>query len=205
MANLSPRLVSGIHMLRADSNHVKRFFGVGFMSKFMKLSAILLTSIMLGGVTLETTSSFSNDTFVSAASKKSKKATAKRKRVNKLIDAVIKQDQGIANGLVDEDGNSVDNGTPNPDYAWALTIDSVTYRKDGELLIRVNNQFNNLSKSDKTQALRYAQSEAFTVLGDNYKKWADSYDRPRVTAQDSTGVFIATSKVSDPGKFKFFE
>lgn len=172
------------------------------MSKFMKLSAVILSSIMLGSIALETTSSFSNDTFVSAALKK---ATAKRKRVNKLIDAVIKQDQGIANGLVDEDGNSVDNGTPNPDYAWALTIDTVTYRKDGELLIRVNNQFNNLSKSDKTQALRYAQSEAFTVLGDNYKKWADSYDRPRVTVQDNAGVFIATSKVSDPGKFKFFE
>lgn len=175
------------------------------MSKFLKLSAILLSSIMLGSIALETTSSFSNETFVNAASKKSKKSTAKRKRVNKLIDAAIKQDQGIANGLIDEDGNSVDNGTPNPDYAWALTIDTVTYRKDGELLIRVNNQFNNLSKSDKTQALRYAQSEAFTILGDNYSKWADSYDRPRVTAQDSTGVFIATSKVSDPGKFKFFE
>lgn len=181
------------------------------MNKWAKFGAVAGIATLLGIATFENSKIFSATYNVSAASKESKavkkaKAKAKRQFVNEKIDKELKEEQGIANGTIDEDGNPVDNGTPNPDFDWTNFVYKITYTSDGELKLIVTPDFNGLSKSDKTQLARNAQNLAFTILGENYKKWADAYDRPYMYIFDSpkkNAFPIGHSKAVYTNKFSF--
>ncbi|MBJ7647997.1 hypothetical protein HAU46_08435 [Weissella confusa] len=181
------------------------------MNKWAKLGAVAVITTLLGVATFENSKIFSGISNVSAASKESKavkkaKAKAKRQFVNEKINNELKIYQGMADGTMDADGNPVDGGNPDPKYGWAPYIFSIKYTADGDLNMVVVPEFNDLSKSNKAQLARNAQNFAFTVLGDNYKKWADSYDRPYMYIYDSTAknAFpIGRSKAFETNKFTF--
>lgn len=175
------------------------------MNKLVKYGAVTLVATMLSVTTIDAAMSLSGHDITVEASKKSK-AKAKRKMVNKAIALELQQDQGLAQGTLDENLEPTDNGTPDPDFAWAMLVTKVKYTSTDDLEMYVTPDFLNLSKSDKTQVARYAQNAAFSVLGDNYKKWDESYDRPymRIFDTSSNNPFpIGRSKPLETSKFTF--
>lgn len=154
-------------------NHVKSL-GSRFLNQLVKLGGVTLVATMLSVTTIDAVMSLSGHDITVEASKKSK-AKAKRKMVNKAIALELQQDQGLAQGTLDENLEPTDNGTPDPDFAWAMLVTKIRYTSTDDLEMYVTTDFMNLSISDKTQVARYAQNAAFSVLGDNYKKWDKSY------------------------------
>lgn len=175
------------------------------MNQLVKLGAVTLVATMLSVTTIDAAMSLSGHDITVEASKKSK-AKAKRKMVNKEIDNELKIYQGMADGTMDADGNPIEGGTPDPEYGWAPYIYSIKYTADGDLNMVVLPEFNDLTKSNKSQLARSAQNVAFTILGDNYKKWAASYDRPYMYIFDSlkeNSFPIGHSKAVYTNKFTF--
>lgn len=175
------------------------------MNKLVKLSTVTVVVTMLSVTTIDTAMSFCGHAITVEASKKSK-PKEKRKMVNNAIALELQQDQGLAQGSLDENLEPTDNGTTDPDFAWAMLVTKIKYTSTDDLAMYVTPDFMNLSKSDKTQVARYAQSTAFSVLGYHYKEWEDSYDRPYMRIYETSGddpFPIGRSKALETGKFTF--
>lgn len=179
------------------------------MNKVMKASAIALASFMLGATALEATSALGNGTVTVEAAKKKKKklskAAKKRKLVNKEIAKALEEDHGWANGTLDENGNPVENGTPNEDFSWSLSVEKIKYTKKGQLNVTVNGSFYALTDEAKTKVGNRAQNTAILVLGEHYKKYEDMTDVLFVSFYDGSGNAVGNSKLGNYRNFKFYK
>ena len=80
---------------------------------------IKYTALMTLGLTIAPAYSSLSESYTISASSVSKK---KLKKVNKEMKAYLQEDQGFAEGTLDENGNPTDNGTPNPEFDYATYV-----------------------------------------------------------------------------------
>lgn len=81
-------------------------------------------------------------------SKPKKKKISKNVQMNKQIDMQLKQYQG----LLDDDGNPVPDGTPEEEFAFSFLISKIHYiKKDDEVEVHFTSGYNQLSKSDRKE------------------------------------------------------
>ena len=83
---------------------------------------IKYTALMTLGLTIAPAFSSLSENYTILASSISKK---KLKKVNKEMKAYLQEDQGFAEGTLDENGNPTDNGTPNPEFDYATYVKKI--------------------------------------------------------------------------------
>lgn len=166
------------------------------MRKLVLKSMIAVT--LLTGVT-ETI------TYINAPTVEAKTLSKKKvKKVNKALKKALKEDQGFANGTLDENGNPTENGTPNSKYDYATYVKSLTYQSSGAVKVQMN---------DKLTSLNTAQMDE---IAHNVQGLVDStlMIEEVITPEDTTkGVYlnfyygkraIGHSKLSDHKEFKWY-
>ena len=113
----------------------------------------------------------------------------------------LTEDQGFANGTLDENGNPTQNGTKNPQYNWATHVERLLWRDDNiEVYIADADQ---LSNAQLTTIAQSAQSAATSVLYDNGKIDDSKVSDGVFTTVYSGNKAIGHSKVFSPKEFKW--
>lgn len=134
----------------------------------------------------------------SASSSSSKK---KSDSINDKLMKSLTEDQGFANGTLDENGNPTQNGTKNPQYNWATHVERLLWRDDNiEVYIADADQ---LSNAQLTTIAQSAQSAATSVLYDNGKIDDSKVSDGVFTTVYSGNEAIGHSKVFSPKEFKW--
>ncbi|MGO3836306.1 MAG: hypothetical protein ACTJHF_08215, partial [Lactococcus cremoris] len=122
--------------------------------------------------------------------------------VNTQIATYLEQNKGFANGTLDENGNPTDNGTPNPVFNWALTINEMDY-EENLLKVHVNDNFLTLSQTDADSAALSAQNAAVSIISENEDWDMDKASDGIFTQIYYNGNVIARSKMTDVKEFKW--
>lgn len=134
----------------------------------------------------------------------STKASSSKKKSDSINDKLMKsltEDQGWANGMLDENGNPTQNGTKNPQYNWATHVERLLWRDDNiEVYIADADQ---LSNAQLTTIAQSAQSAATSVLYDNGKIDDSKVSDGVFTTVYSGNKAIGHSKVFSPKEFKW--
>lgn len=134
----------------------------------------------------------------------STKASSSKKKSDSINDKLMKsltEDQGWANGTLDENGNPTQNGTKNPQYNWATHVERLLWRDDNiEVYIADADQ---LSNAQLTTIAQSAQSAATSVLYDNGKIDDSKVSDGVFTTVYSRNKAIGHSKVFSPKEFKW--
>lgn len=134
----------------------------------------------------------------SASSSSSKKKTDS---INDKLMKSLTEDQGFANGTLDENGNPTQNGTKNPQYNWATHVQKILWKDNGiEVYIY---DADNLTESQLTTVAQSAQSAATSVLYDNGKIDDSKVSDGVFTTVYSGNKAIGHSKVFSPKEFKW--
>lgn len=77
-------------------------------------------------------------------------------QINQDLALHLSDSQGWASGTIDENGNPIENGTPNPDYELWMYVKSITF--DGVAVeVDVLADFQNFSEADKEEIASSAQ------------------------------------------------
>lgn len=120
------------------------------------------------------------------------------------IDANLQQNRGFAMGTLDEDGNPTDNGTPNPDFNWALFIYGIQYAENG-ITISVTEDFIVLPEHERDQIIRKAQNISMIHIArvKNLSGEQQVKARPFATVMLGNDT-IGRSKLLDITDFKWF-
>lgn len=115
--------------------------------------------------------------------------------VNTEMREHLLQSLGWALGELDENGEPTENGTPNPDFNWALFVDEISLDKDHDQInIYVTPEFSDLSEEDKQQVAKTAQNVSISYVKDNKRNFAVVYQN---------GKQIGMSRITDVSEFKF--
>lgn len=115
--------------------------------------------------------------------------------VNAEMREHLLQSLGWALGELDENGEPTENGTPNPDFNWALFVDEISLDKDHDQInIYVTPEFSDLSEEDKQQVAKTAQNVSISYVKDNKRNFAVVYQN---------GKQIGMSRITDVSEFKF--
>lgn len=122
--------------------------------------------------------------------------------VNTQIAAYLEQNKGFANGTLDENGNPTENGTPNPVFNWALTINEMDY-EENLLKVNVNDNFLSLSKTEASSAVLSAQNAAVSIVSENENWDMDKAGDGIFTQIYYNGNVIGRSKMTDVKEFKW--
>lgn len=134
----------------------------------------------------------------------STKASSSKKKSDSINDKLMKsltEDQGWANGTLDENGNPTQNGTKNPQYNWATHVERLLWRDDNiEVYIADADQ---LSNAQLTTIAQSAQSAATSVLYDNGKIDDSKVSDGVFTTVYSGNKAIGHSKAFSPKEFKW--
>lgn len=134
----------------------------------------------------------------------STKASSSKKKSDSINDKLMKsltENQGWANGMLDENGNPTQNGTKNPQYNWATHVERLLWRDDNiEVYIADADQ---LSNAQLTTIAQSAQSAATSVLYDNGKIDDSKVSDGVFTTVYSGNKAIGHSKVFSPKEFKW--
>lgn len=134
----------------------------------------------------------------------STKASSSKKKadsINTKLMESLTEDQGFANGTLDENGNPTQNGTKNPQYNWATHVERLLWRDDNiEVYIADADQ---LSNAQLTTIAQSAQSAATSVLYDNGKIDDSKVSDGVFTTVYSGNKAIGHSKVFSPKEFKW--
>ncbi|EMF0557115.1 hypothetical protein ACQUJC_000545 [Enterococcus faecium] len=122
--------------------------------------------------------------------------------INSKISDLLEQNKGFANGTLDENGNYTENGTPNPSFNWALTIDKITY-ENNLLKVIVNDNFLSLNKTEADAVSLSAQNAAVSIISED-KNW----DMKKAGSGLYTQVYyndnvIGHSKMTNVKEFKW--
>lgn len=134
----------------------------------------------------------------SASSSNSKK---KSDSINDKLMKSLTEDQGFANGTLDENGNPTQNGTKNPQYNWATHVQKILWKDNGiEVYIY---DADNLTESQLTTVAQSAQSAATSVLYDNGKIDDSKVSDGVFTTVYSGNKAIGHSKAFSPKEFKW--
>ena len=92
--------------------------------------------------------------------------------INQEIAEGLNTDKGFGDGTLDKNGDPTNNGTPNPEFEWALMVDKIVY--DGkDVIIDVNDKYKDYNEDDQTKNLGYAQNKAYSVIG-SAEHWLDN-------------------------------
>lgn len=127
------------------------------------------------------------------------------KAINSSINDHLREDQGFAKGTIDENGEETDNGTPNPEFDWATTIDKIQYDGESTVVIYINDDFMNYDKSEAQSILNKAQNVAYNFIGED-QNWDDEEYRKGLPTNVKHGESkIATSKTLNTKEFKWKE
>lgn len=134
----------------------------------------------------------------------STKTSSSKKKSDSINDKLMKsltEDQGWANGTLDENGNPTQNGTKNPQYNWATHVERLLWRDDNiEVYIADADQ---LSNAQLTAIAQSAQSAATSVLYDDGKIDDSKVSDGVFTTVYSGNKAIGHSKVFSPKEFKW--
>lgn len=87
----------------------------------------------------------------------------KSESINDKLMKSLAEDQGWANGTIDENGNSTSNGQPNADYNWATHVSKVKYNKDDDLEIYLYDA-DKLTVDQVDEIAHRAQKSAISTL-----------------------------------------
>lgn len=140
----------------------------------------------------------------SSKKKSSTKTSSSKKKSDSINDKLMKsltEDQGFANGTLDENGNPTQNGTKNPQYNWATHVERLLWRDDNiEVYIADADQ---LSNAQLTTIAQSAQSAATSVLYDDGKIDDSKVSDGVFTTVYSGNKAIGHSKVFSPKEFKW--
>lgn len=134
----------------------------------------------------------------------STKTSSSKKESDSINDKLMEsltEDQGFANGTLDENGNPTQNGTKNPQYNWATHVQKILWKDNGiEVYIY---DADNLTESQLTTVAQSAQSAATSVLYDNGKIDDSKVSDGVFTTVYSGNKAIGHSKVFSPKEFKW--
>lgn len=134
----------------------------------------------------------------------STKASSSKKKadsINTKLMESLTEDQGFANGTLDENGNPTQNGTKNPQYNWATHVQKILWKDNGiEVYIY---DADNLTESQLTTVAQSAQSAATSVLYDNGKIDDSKVSDGVFTTVYSGNKAIGHSKAFSPKEFKW--
>lgn len=140
----------------------------------------------------------------SSKKESSTKTSSSKKKSDSINDKLMKsltEDQGWANGTLDENGNPTQNGTKNPQYNWATHVERLLWRDDNiEVYIADADQ---LSNAQLTTIAQSAQSAATSVLYDDGKIDDSKVSDGVFTTVYSGNKAIGHSKVFSPKEFKW--
>lgn len=151
-------------------------------------------------------SSAQSSSKAKSSSKKesSAKTSSSKKKSDSINDKLMKsltEDQGFANGTLDENGNPTQNGTKNPQYNWATHVERLLWRDDNiEVYIADADQ---LSNAQLTTIAQSAQSAATSVLYDDGKIDDSKVSDGVFTTVYSGNKAIGHSKAFSPKEFKW--
>ncbi|GFK24921.1 hypothetical protein [Tetragenococcus halophilus] len=155
--------------------------------------------------TKQTTGTESSSENQKAKENKKEADSVDVKTINSSINDHLRENQGFAKGTIDENGEETDNGTPNPEFDWATTIDKIQYDGESTVVIFVNDDFMNYDKSEAQSVLNKAQNVAYNFIGED-QNWDDEeYRRGLPTNVKHGDSKIATTKTLNPKEFKWKE
>ena len=195
----------------------KRKGVTGFATKknTLILTAITVVLMLIGAALSpeQSTDKKAAESSSSSSVKKSsssKKSSTKKSTKSATLDAInseimesLAQDQGFANGTLDENGNSTDSGTPNANFAGYLAIDRMSYDSNDMLTIQVNENFNLLDDKTKTAAINQAQNMAVVAKGNHQKLSTSEYGDKPYTVVHLGSESVGRSKMTDTANFKW--
>lgn len=152
-------------------------------------------SKQISRISTETSTEDSSSTIESNSSSESDS-------VNTQIAAYLEQNKGFANGTLDENGNPTENGTPNPAFNWALTINEMDY-EENLLEIYVNDNFLTLSQTEASAAALSAQNAAVSIISEDEDWGMDKISDGAFTKIYYNGNVIGRSKMTSVKEFKW--
>lgn len=134
----------------------------------------------------------------------STKTSSSKKKSDSINDKLMKsltEDQGWANGTLDENGNPTQNGTKNPQYNWATHVQKILWKDNGiEVYIY---DADNLTESQLTTVAQSAQGTATaTLLTEGKISDKESLQGIHTTVYSGNNV-IGHSKAFSPKEFKW--
>lgn len=140
----------------------------------------------------------------SSKKESSTKTSSSKKKSDSINDKLMKsltEDQGWANGTLDENGNPTQNGTKNPQYNWATHVQKILWKDNGiEVYIY---DADNLTESQLTTVAQSAQGTATaTLLTEGKISDKESLQGIHTTVYSGNNV-IGHSKVFSPKEFKW--
>ena len=134
-----------------------------------------------------------SSTITVESTAKSSEMDSDWKEVNDLIAQHIEDNKGWALGTIDENGNPIENGEPNPEYANWLYIQSITADDSGAVM-DVTADFKGLSEAEKNSLASAAQGIVSSYSGE-----------PRAFLEISNGGnAYGHSKILDNTEFKWY-
>ena len=166
------------------------------MNKFILKSMIAIT--LLTGVT--ETITYINIPTIEAKTLSKKKI----KKVNKALKKALKEDQGFANGTLDENGKPTENGTPNPKFDYATYVDGLKYQSSGAVKVQMNDKLTSLDTAQMDEIAHNIQGLVDSTL------MIEEVILPEDTTKGVSLNFyygqraIGHSKLSDHKEFKWY-
>ena len=133
----------------------------------------------------------------STASSSSKK---KADSINDKLMESLTEDQGFANGTLDENGNPTQNGTKNPQFNWATHVQKILWTKDKTIAVYMYDP-ESLTKSQLTTVAQSAQQAAQATLMTEGKISADDTTKGVHTTVYGGNTIIGHTKVLDNRTF----
>lgn len=125
---------------------------------------IKYTALMTLGLTIAPAYSSLSENYTISASSISKK---KLKKVNKEMKAYLQEDQGFAEGTLDENGNPTDNGTPNPEFDYATYVKKIELNETLQAKVYYNSKIADLSVAEANEISSKVQGMITACLVEN--------------------------------------
>ncbi|MYV21541.1 hypothetical protein FYN05_06960 [Lactobacillus salivarius] len=125
---------------------------------------IKYTALMTLGLTIAPAYSSLSESYTISASSVSKK---KLKKVNKEMKAYLQEDQGFAEGTLDENGNPTDNGTPNPEFDYATYVKKIKISETMQAKVYYNSKITDLTVDELDEVSSKVQGMITACLVEN--------------------------------------
>ncbi|TXJ78227.1 hypothetical protein FGO85_01345 [Ligilactobacillus salivarius] len=162
---------------------------------------IKYTALMTLGLTIAPAYSSLSENYTISASSISKK---KLKKVNKEMKAYLQEDQGFAEGTLDENGNPTDNGTPNPEFNYATYVQKIKITETKQAKVYYNSKITDLTVDELDEVSSKVQGMITACLVENkYISDEQAVDGTFLTFYYGKNA-IGHSKLSNYKEFKWY-
>ncbi|NME23898.1 hypothetical protein HF867_03145 [Lactobacillus salivarius] len=125
---------------------------------------IKYTALMTLGLTIAPAYSSLSENYVISANTLSNK---KLKKANKEMKAYLKQNQGFAEGTLDENGNPTDNGTPNSEFDYATYVKKIKITETKQAKVYYNSKITDLTVDELDEVSSKVQGMITACLVEN--------------------------------------